>query len=74
MALEASFPDFCCTDCGSPSIRIEGALRAVTPVRCGGCGKHLGEWSTFVEDLEEKLRRLPRHLVGEQRERRLCCA
>jgi hypothetical protein len=52
MAVETRFPGFSCDDCGAVSIRIEGRLMDATPVRCGGCGKHLGAWDTFSDALD----------------------
>ncbi len=47
--------DFGCEECGSPSIRIDGPLTPITPVLCGGCGKHLAHWYEFVSDVESKI-------------------
>jgi hypothetical protein len=55
MSLEASFPDFTCSDCGSPSIRIDGPLSSSTQVHCGGCNKYLCDWSDFVSNTEALL-------------------
>ena len=48
MSVEASVPDFTCSDCGSPSIRIDGALSSSTQVYCDGCNKYFCDWSDFV--------------------------
>jgi hypothetical protein len=57
MSFRDSFPDFACVDCGSPGIRVDGPLCSSTDVRCGGCGKRLCAWSTFVAETEQLLER-----------------
>jgi hypothetical protein len=56
MSLTSERPGFRCKSCGSPSIRVEGTLTASTPVRCGGCGRTLSTWASFVEDVHALLR------------------
>ena len=52
--------DFGCEDCGSPSIKIDGPLTPLTPVLCGGCGRHLADWHDFVREVESKIdQRIP---------------
>lgn len=55
MSAQAFFPDFVCNNCGSPSIEIAGPLTPATSVNCGGCGRYLCDWNSFVEDSEALL-------------------
>ena len=57
MSVEASVPDFTCSDCGSPSIRIDGALSLSTQFLCDGCNKYFCDWSDFVSKTEALLAR-----------------
>ena len=55
MALTTDFPTFSCDECGSPSILIEGPMSSTVPVLCAGCGRHLGEWDCFADQLERRM-------------------
>ena len=66
MSFESSLPEFACSDCGSPSIRIDGPLCATTAVQCGGCGKHISDWHTFVDETEVMLATRSKSATGDQ--------
>jgi hypothetical protein len=55
MGRNERFPEFCCRECGSPGIRIDGPLEPHAAVRCGRCGTDLGDWGSFVEAAEALL-------------------
>ncbi len=55
MSTHASLPTFECEDCGSVSIEIVGPMHDLAPVRCCGCGRELGPWDLFADDLHRRL-------------------
>jgi hypothetical protein len=55
MGRNERFPEFCCRECGSPGIRIDGPLEPNAAVRCGRCDADLGDWGSFVEAAEALL-------------------
>ncbi|HEV2557531.1 MAG TPA: hypothetical protein VGU45_02795 [Microvirga sp.] len=55
MTTQTPFPGFSCDDCGGVSVRIDGPLNDLAPVRCTGCGKDLGSWDIFLDELMRAL-------------------
>ena len=44
---------FSCTDCGSPSIEVVGALNDDATVICGRCQRPLCTWKFFCKKISE---------------------
>jgi hypothetical protein len=57
MNTQTPFPGFSCDDCSGVSVRIDGPLNDLAPVRCTGCGKDLGAWNRFLDNLMRALER-----------------
>jgi hypothetical protein len=67
----ADSPIFCCDNCGSVSVVVDGPLSDTAPVKCGGCGTDLGPWRFFVDEVSWTLANLGATYVRQKPVRRI---